>query len=196
MKKIPVLLACAALFASFAVPTYAEDDKPKVTKSPGKATAVREKTVVATVTEVDAAKGTVTLKGPKGNTLPLQAGPDVRNLGQVKVGDQVTVKYVEALSLELKKDGKEVPGATATAAAGRAPAGGMPAGVVGEKIEVTADVVAVDAKNQIVTLKGPQQVVEMRVRDPEQLKLIKVGDQIQATYAQAVALKVEAAKKK
>ena len=196
MKKLPVLLACAALFASLAVPVHAEGEQPKITKSPGKATAVRERTVVATVTEVDAAKGTVTLKGPKGNSLPLKAGPDVRNLGQVSVGDQVTVKYVEALSLELKKDGKEVPGATMTTAGGRSAAGAMPAGAIGEKIEVTADVVAVDAKNQIVTLKGPQEVVEMRVRDPEQLKLIKVGDQIQATYAQAVALKVEAAKKK
>jgi Cu/Ag efflux protein CusF len=196
MKKLPTLLAVAALLAPLATPTFAEGDKPQVTRSPGKVTAARERTLVATVTEVDAAKGTVTLKGPKGNTLPLQAGPDVRNLGQVAVGDQVTVKYVEALSLELKKNGKELPGATSTTAAGRSPAGARPAGLVAEKIEVTADVVAVDAKNSIVTLKGPQQVVEMLVQDPEQLKLIKVGDQIQATYAQAVALKVEPAKKK
>jgi Cu/Ag efflux protein CusF len=196
MKKAATLLACAALFGALAAPAWAEGDKPQVTRSPGKIEAVRSRTLVATVTEVDAAKGTVTLKGPKGNEMPLKAGPDVRNLGQVAVGDQVTVKYVEALSLALKKDGKELPGATATSAAGRAPAGARPAGAVAEQVEVTADVVAVDGKNGIVTLKGPQQVVEMRVQDPAQLKLIKVGDQIQATYTQAVALKVEPAKKK
>lgn len=196
MKKAATLLACAALFGALVAPAWAEGDKPKVTRSPGKVEAVRSHTLVATVTEVDAAKGTVTLKGPKGNELPLKAGPDVRNLGQVAVGDQVTVKYVEALSLALKKDGKDLPGATATSAAGRAPAGALPAGAVAEQVQVTADVVAVDGKNGIVTLKGPQQVVEMRVQDPEQLKLIKVGDQIQATYTQAVALKVEPAKKK
>jgi Cu/Ag efflux protein CusF len=44
-----------------------------------------------------------------------------------------------------------------------------------------------------VTLRGPKQTVDLRVNDPEQLKLIKVGDQIEAVYAQALALSVEPA---
>jgi hypothetical protein len=64
---------------------------------------------------------------------------------------------------------------------------------VGEQVEVTADVIAVNAKTQTVTLRGPKQVVDLKVRDPEQLKLIKVGDQIQAVYTQALALSVEPA---
>jgi Cu/Ag efflux protein CusF len=194
--KLPTLLACTALFGALAAPVFAQKDDTQITSSPGKATAARERSVVATVTEVDAAKGTVTLKGPKGQVLPLKVGPEVRNLGQVAVGDRVNVKYLESLSLTLKKDGKELPGASTGSLAGRAPAGERPGGVVAEQVEVTADVVAVDAKNKIVTLKGPQQTVEMRVRDPEQLKLIKVGDQIQAVYTQAVAVSVEPAKKK
>jgi hypothetical protein len=43
-------------------------------------------------------------------------------------------------------------------------------------------VVAVDAANQTVTLRGPTQTVELRVRDPEQLKPVKVGDQVDATH--------------
>src|SRR6478736_594019 len=96
--KFPTLLACAALFAAMASPVFAKDEM-QVTSSPGKATAARERSVVATVTEVDAAKGTVTLKGPKGQLLPLKVGPEVRNLGQVAVGDKVNVKYLESLSL-------------------------------------------------------------------------------------------------
>jgi Cu/Ag efflux protein CusF len=46
-----------------------------------------------------------------------------------------------------------------------------------------------------VTLKGPNQTVDLKVRDPAQLKLIKVGDQIQAVYTEAVAVGVEPAKK-
>ena len=53
--------------------------------------------------------------------------------------------------------------------------------------------IAVDTKNKIVTLRGPKQTVDPRVNDPEQLKLIKVGDQIEAVYAQALALSVEPA---
>ncbi|HRI18953.1 MAG TPA: hypothetical protein PL196_10555, partial [Burkholderiaceae bacterium] len=77
----------------------------------------------------------------------------------------------------------------------RAPAGERPAAVVGQQVEVTANVIAVDAKTQTVTLQGPKQTVDLKVPDAGQFKLIKVGDQIQATFVEAVALAVEPAKK-
>lgn len=40
-----------------------------------------------------------------------------------------------------------------------------------------ADVTAVNTKRKTVTLRGPKRTVELKVRDPEQFKLIKVGDQ-------------------
>jgi Cu/Ag efflux protein CusF len=63
-------------------------------------------------------------------------------------------------------------------------------------MEVTANVTAVDAKTQTVTLKGPKRTVDLKVPDPGQFKLIKVGDQIQAVYTEALALAVEPAPKK
>jgi len=195
--KFPTLLASAALLGLLATPVLAQSTDGQVVKesSPGKVKAARTRTLSATVTAVDAAKGQVTLKGPKGNEMPLQVGPDVRNLAQVKVGDKVVVKYVEALSLTLMKDGKALRAANETSGAARTPAGAMPGGLVAQQVEVTADVVGVDTKNQILTLKGPKETVEMRVEDPKQLKLVKVGDQIQAVYAQALALSVQPAKK-
>ena len=195
--KFPTLLAGAALLGVLAAPALAQATDGQVVKqsSPGKASAARTRTLTATVTAVDAAKGHVTLKGPKGNEVPLKVGPEVRNLAQVKVGDKVVVKYLESLSLTLMKDGKAVRAANETSVAARTPAGALPGGAVAEQVEVTADVIGVDQKNQILTLKGPQQTVEMRVPDAAQLKLIKVGDQIQAVYTQALALSVEPAKK-
>jgi Cu/Ag efflux protein CusF len=64
---------------------------------------------------------------------------------------------------------------------------------VAQQLEVTADVTAVDKKKQIVTLRGPNRTVDLKVRDPEQLKLIKVGDQVQAVYTEALALGLEPA---
>ena len=196
MKLTPLLATAAFLGILAAPPVFGQSSDTKVTTSPGKANAARMRTLTATVTEVDAAKGHVTLKGPKGNELPLTVGPEVRNLAQVKVGDTVVVKYLESLSLTLMKDGKALRGASETAGGARTPAGDLPGGVVAAQVEVTADVVGVDAKNQIVTLKGPKQTVEMRVQDPKQLKLIKVGDQVQAVYTEAMALSVEPAAKK
>ena len=196
------ILAASALLGALALPAIAQKQAGDASgatmeSSPGKATLRHERQIVATVEEVDAAKGHVTLKGPKGNVVPLTVGPEVRNLAQVKVGDQVRVRYAEALSLTLKKDGKELRSAKGASETMRAPAGATPAGAVGEQVTVIADVIAVDAKTQQVTLKGPNRTVDLYVEDPEQLKLIKVGDQIEAVYTQAVAVAVEpvAAKK-
>jgi ASC-1-like (ASCH) protein len=52
----------------------------------------------------------------------------------------------------------------------------------------------VDSGTQTVTLKGPERTVEIRMVDPEQLKRIKKGDQVMATYTQAMAVAVEPAK--
>jgi Cu/Ag efflux protein CusF len=195
MKHQPLLIA-AALLAALSLPAFAQqkDTSETVTQSsPGKGTMTRTRTVVATVTEVDAPKRHVTLKGPQGNLFPLRVGPDVRNLEQVKVGDRVSVRYEEALSLTLKKDGKELRSARETTGGARAAAGERPGGVVADQVEVTADVVAVNPKRQTVTLRGPEQTVDLWVQDPNQLKLVKVGDQVQAVYTQALALSVEPA---
>jgi len=47
-----------------------------------------------------------------------------------------------------------------------------------------------------VTLRGVKRTVELAVNDPAQLKEIKVGDQVEAKYVEAVALEVTAAKRK
>jgi len=56
------------------------------------------------------------------------------------------------------------------------------------------DVVNVDPQTQTVTLRGPERTVDLKVRDPKQFALIAKGDQVEATYAQALAVKVERVK--
>jgi hypothetical protein len=41
-----------------------------------------------------------------------------------------------------------------------------------------------------VTVRGKERTVDLKIRDPEQFKLVAKGDQIQATYTEAVALSV------
>lgn len=195
MKQQPLLIA-AALLGALSLPAIAQSkDTAGVTtqSSPGKGMMTRTRTIVATVTEIDAPKRHVTLKGPRGDLFPIRVGPDVRNLEQVKVGDRVSVRYEEALSLELKKGGKELRSARESSDETRAAAGERPGGAMAEKVEITADVVAVDPKRQTVTLRGPEQTVDLWVQDPKQLKLVKVGDQVQAVYTQALALSVDPA---
>jgi hypothetical protein len=197
MKK-QLVIAAAALVGAISLPAVAQqqpDAKGAVVKStePGKGTIATTVTVSARVEAIDQKTREVTLKGPQGNLTTITAGPDVRNLAQVKVGDMVTVRYLEALTLTLKKGGKELRSAKESDAGARAKAGDRPGGVVAKQVEITADVIAVDAKTQTITLRGPKRTVDLKLQDPEQFKLVKVGDQVQAVYTEAVAIAVEPA---
>ena len=176
-------------------------DEPKaaggVAVAPGKAAAAAVVKLTATVEAVDPATRTVTLKGPKGELHEVVAGDHVRNFDQIKVGDKVNIQYLESLAIELKKDGKAVVGRTETNDLQRAAPGEKPGGVAKSEVTIVADVVAVDAKKKKVSVKNAKgEVVDLHVDDPEQIKLIKKGDQIQATYTQAVAIAMEPAAKK
>ena len=73
--------------------------------------------------------------------------------------------------------------------------GAQPAGGAGRQVTIVADVVDVDAAKQTITLRGPKRTVELKIPDPEQFKRVAKGDQVEATYTQAVAVVVEPAKK-
>ena len=186
--KNQLTLLCAALIGIASLPALAQTNPPAAkaavvaASSPGQATGAAAVTVSATVEAIDKATRQVTLKGPQGKLNTITAGPEVRNFDQVKVGDVVTVRYMEARTLTLMKDGKELRSMTETPGAARAPAGARPAGVVANQTEVTANVVALDAATQTVTLKGPTRTVDLKVPDAGQFKLIKVGDQIKAVF--------------
>jgi len=162
--------------------------------APGKAAAVGSARKTATVTAVDQAARVVTLREADGTVTKFTAGPEVRNLEQTKVGDIVTLEYTQALALELKKSGTAKRERTETEGAMRAAPGQKPGGVMGREIRAVADVTAVDTKAKTVTLKGPQRTVTLNIEDQKQLADIKVGDQVEVTFIEAVALKVEAAK--
>jgi Cu/Ag efflux protein CusF len=164
---------------------------------PGKVVLGDAVRLVATVQAVDKAARLVTLKGAGGEVRMVQAGPEVKNFDQIKVGDELVVRYMQALSLELKKGGAggirekvEDEGAVA------AKPGEKPGAAAGRTIRATADVIAVDAKTQSIRLRGPERTVDLKVKDPAQFKLVKVGDQIEVKFVEAVAVSMESAPKK
>jgi Cu/Ag efflux protein CusF len=59
-----------------------------------------------------------------------------------------------------------------------------------KEVTFVADVQQVDRKNQTVTLRGAVKTVRLKIKDPEQLKLIKKGDQVEGVFAEAVAISV------
>jgi hypothetical protein len=194
MRKFTLIAAAVVAIAT--APAIAQTGGVAAMKSePGKVTVADAISATASVEAVDKAKRLITLKGPQGNTFVVQAGPEVKNFDKIKAGDLVVVKYVEALTLELKKGGGQIRERIERENMASAKPGDPPAAVAGRTVTVIADVIGVDTAKQTVKLKGPKRTVDLKVRDPEQFKLIKVGDQVEATFTEAVAIAVEAAPK-
>ena len=191
-----IAVAGIAVVVAFAGAAGAQTGAVVAGKAPGMAGVAQTVKITATITAIDKASRDVTLKGPQGNELTVTAGPEIKNFDKLKVGDQVDAQYVEALTLELKKGGGMVVARTEKSGAVGAKPGQTPGGAVGRQVTIVADVVGLDPAKQIVTLKGPQRTVELKVPDPAQFKLIAKGDQVEATFTQALALAVEPAAKK
>ena len=174
----------------------ASSEKSKATAEKPKAVKQNVVKVTATVEAVDLTNRVVSLKGPKGNVFDLKVGEQVKNLPQVKVGDQVVARYYESIAVQLVKPGAP-GGAAATQAVAAAKPGERPAGIVANQVSVTATIEDISPKKTYVTLKGPGgKAVDVKVRDPKNLENVKVGDQVQITYTEALAISVEKAKKK
>ena len=197
MRKTTLAGLIAASF--LALPAFAQQAPTgaAVTASgPGKAAMAETVKASALVTAIDKASRTVTLKTASGEKFDLAVGDDVKNFDQVKVGDQVVVQYVRALSLELMKSSGPLKRSDTTDAV-RAKPGDKPAGAVGHQVTVMTKVVDVNPKQKTISLQGPKgNVVVLDVQNPEQFKVVKKGDNVEAVYTEALAISVEPTAKK
>ena len=161
---------------------------------PGRFAGTVEETATLLVTSVDPATRIIGLKRANGEPLEVVAGPEVKNLDQIKVGDNVVSRHTLALVMELIKGGNGIRERVESSDSGSAKPGEKPEAYSAKKIAFVADVKKVDKKKQVVTLLGAtNNTVLLKIRDPEQLKLIKKGDQIEGVYAEAVSISVETA---
>ena len=146
----------------------------------------------AEVMSIDLPSRKVGLKLEDGTIAEIVVGKEVRNLAQVKVGDHVVAEYARAVSLKLKKG----PGLRVTeekADGARAAPGEKPAAIVGSETHFVADVVTVNTKAKKISIKGAKgNVYELKIKDPALLSQIKVGDQVEGTYLQVMAIGVMA----
>jgi Cu/Ag efflux protein CusF len=200
IRTITIAALLSAGIVAAPLVTYADqgvDTSGMVATEPGMAMAVKTSKVTATVVGINKDTREVTLKRSDGKIVIINASEEVRNFDQIRVGDKVKAEFTQSLTLELKKGGKGKPSASGQSAMIRAPQGAKPAGAVGQEVTILANVVAVNAKKKTVTLRGPQgNTIDLPVQDPNQLKNIKKGDQVEAVYTQALAIALEAAPKK
>jgi hypothetical protein len=149
-------------------------------------------TTTARVKAIDQQTRRVTLERADGSEVTLYADDTVRNLPQVKVGDEVAVSFYESLAYEVKKPGTATPGATVAGEVTRAKPGEKPAGAGTRVTTIVATIVGIDKAAGTVTLQGSTgKATTIKARDPRNLDRVAVGDLVEITYTEAVAVSVE-----
>jgi Cu/Ag efflux protein CusF len=148
-------------------------------------------TATATVLAINHRTRMVTLLRSDGERVRFRVSDEVRNLSQVRKGDQVNVTYYESIALHLRKPGTGRVGVTVDEDAARAQPGELPAGAVAREVTVTSKVVGIDRQNQSATLQLPdRERMTFPVQDPSRLDRVRVGDLVQLTYREAIAIAV------
>lgn len=149
--------------------------------------------MTATVEKVDKKKRQLMLTDDQGNKFKVEVPKEaMKNLESLKPGDKITADYYSSVALKLQKGEKGAPGAEETMMERKAAK--LPGGLVAKKVSATVEVEKVDTSANTITVKGPTGESDtIKVTDPllqSKLANIKPGDRIQASYAEAIAIRV------
>ncbi len=147
-----------------------------------------------TVEAIEQSTRTMTVKDDNGIYETLQAPPEMKRFSEIKVGDKITARYYENVVVRLKKPGEaavDVDSAAVTRGEGK-----TPGGTAAAQRTITVTVTAIDPKTSSVTVKGPNgYVYTRRATDKKAFAQLKVGDQLDMTWTDALLLSVDPAKK-
>lgn len=186
-----LLAACAARQAPAPLATATAATQTRV--GPGTITQSSVVTAAATVVAIDQATRLVTLRAADGQEATIKVDPAVRNLAQVRRGDEVIATYYESVAVRLRPAGAE-PGVSQRTDVARSEPGQRPAGAVAETTTIVATVTEIDHKDKSVTLRGADgKITTVDVQDPAHLAQVKVGDLVEVSVTQALAIQVERA---
>jgi hypothetical protein len=150
--------------------------------------------VTVTVEAIEQSTRTITVKDDEGIYETLQAPPEMKRFSELKVGDKITARYYDNVVVRLKKPGEaavDVDSAALTRGQGKGAAG-----TAALQRTITVTVTAMDPKTSAVTVRGPNNYIYSRkVADKKTFNLLKVGDQLDMTWTEAVLISVDPPKK-
>jgi hypothetical protein len=191
--SLGVLMALAAIAGGERAAAAQSTGAPATAAKAGPRVVVAETTsITARVDAVDVRKRLVTVTGPGGKTVTLRVGPEVKDLDQVKPGEQLVVRYFESLALFVRKGG-EPPTATEGIPVQVVPdKRKKPAPVAVDTVEFRGTVEAIDDAKRRVTIKGPEGKTRTIKVDPsvKGLTQVKQGDQVVVRYTEAIVFSV------
>jgi Cu/Ag efflux protein CusF len=146
----------------------------------------------ATVEKIDMQHRKVTLLFEDGKHKTVTVDKSVQNLDQVKVGDKLKMTYTDEFVVSVNKTG-ETPSATSAGVVSLAPKGAKPGGYEVSTETLSGKVLNVDVPKYKVTLQmpnGKKKTINVS-KSVTNLSQLQVGDSIDMSYTEAVAISIE-----
>jgi Cu/Ag efflux protein CusF len=188
MTKILSLMTVVGLIA--ALPAAAEMMEP-----PAPAGEVQVTELRATVEDVDLANRLVTLKGPKGGTVVVEAGPEVQDLEQIQVGDEIVARRYLAIVVSAVQVDADAQRKKTVLAEGAAIAKDYPAGVYGREVAETIEILDIDPYKTSIAFRdarGHYREVSMKAPHLEgRMDDFKKGDMVEVVYREGMAVALD-----
>ena len=150
--------------------------------------------IKAEVAQINYETREVTLAGPEGNLVTLEATDEIQRFNEIEVGDIIAAKYMTYTLAEFREPTQEEMDnpMNLLIEGGKSAAGDVPAGAMGTQVRAVVSVEQINLENKEVTIKGPRgNYLTIPVEDDEVLKQRVVGEFVVLTYAEAVALSLE-----
>jgi hypothetical protein len=190
--------SCAILLTSLLAFTACKSDMnaetPPVPEN-HRAEISNEITAAAQVVGIDPTQRLVSLRREDGTVFTLEVGSGVRNFGQVKVGDELSVRYRETLAASLLPKDSGVGMAEGAFAAGRAEPGSKPGAGMALAISFPVEIESIDLDNDIVVFSlASGELIARRLQTDAGRTFVKgleLGDRVQLEFTEAVALGIE-----
>ncbi len=150
--------------------------------------------VKGSVEAIDHGNRVLTLKDSKGEFHTVDVPEGVERFPQVKVGDNITLRYYDNVIVRLKEAGE--PDVNTLSAAVTPVAGEKPAGTVAKQRTMTARIESIDRKVPSITFVGPNGwKYSRKISDKKVLDQVKVGDRVDFTWTEALMVDIAASKK-
>lgn len=152
---------------------------------------------VAMVESIDLQTRTVLLRGPEDRLLVVVAGPEVRNLPQVRVGDRVVVTYFRGVAVRMSSRGAGAPQPRLDTADVQAAPGERPGVGAVQRILTRVRIESVDDTGGTVTFtdhdRSTHTVTLRRQEMRDFARGLKRGDEVDVEIVEALAVSVEPA---
>jgi len=132
----------------------------------------------------------MTIRTPDGSFEVLDIPAEVTRIDHIEVGNKVAITETEAVLVDVEK-GRDAGSMGSIEKTTVAPdAGTKPAGTITTKLKLYGKVESVDRAASQVTIRGPEKLVTLSVKDKAILDQLKPGDGVIATYVRTITGKV------